>query len=136
MVKRCAKVVKSFKPLTILANYSIFDVWQCSEYASEITLKQSHSNLNGRPEVFFKILRNLQEITCVRVSSFNKVAGAACNFTKKETLAQVFSCEFFKISNNTFFYRTPPVTASVVPRCGERSTRKILASSGQIHVQH
>ena len=29
--------------------------------------------------------------------------GAACNFIKKETLAQVFSCEFCKISKNTFF---------------------------------
>ena len=27
----------------------------------------------------------------------------ACNFIKKETLAQVFSCEFYKISKNTFF---------------------------------
>ena len=26
----------------------------------------------------------------------------ACNFIKKETLAQVFSCEFCEISNNTF----------------------------------
>ena len=29
------------------------------------------------------------------------------NFIKKETLAQVFSCEFCEISKNTFFYRTP-----------------------------
>ena len=35
----------------------------------------------------------------------------ACNFTKKETLAQVFSCEFCEISKNTFFYRTPLVAA-------------------------
>ena len=27
----------------------------------------------------------------------------ACNFIKKETLAQVFSCEFFKLSKNTVF---------------------------------
>ena len=31
---------------------------------------------------------------------------------KKESLAQVFSCEFCEISN-TFFYRTHPVAASV-----------------------
>ena len=31
---------------------------------------------------------------------------------KKETLAQVLSCEFCKISKNTFSYRTPPVDAS------------------------
>ena len=27
----------------------------------------------------------------------------ACNFIKKETLTQVFSCEFSEISKNTFF---------------------------------
>ena len=31
------------------------------------------------------------------------------NFTKKETLAQVFSCEFWEISKTTFFHRAPPV---------------------------
>ena len=36
-----------------------------------------------------------------------------CNFMKKETLSQVFSYEFCEISKNTFFYRTPPVAASV-----------------------
>ena len=32
--------------------------------------------------------------------------------SRSETLAQVFSCEFCKISKNTFFYRTPLVAAS------------------------
>ena len=31
---------------------------------------------------------------------------------KKESLAQVFSCEFCEIFNNTFFYRTPLVAVS------------------------
>ena len=34
------------------------------------------------------------------------------NFIKKETLAQVFSCEFCEISKNTFFHRTPLVAAT------------------------
>ena len=34
---------------------------------------------------------------------FNKVAGLARNFIKKETLAQVFACEYYKVSKNTFF---------------------------------
>ena len=34
--------------------------------------------------------------------------GNTCNFIKKEILAQVSSCEFCKISKNTFFYRTLP----------------------------
>ena len=42
---------------------------------------------------------------------FNKVAGA-CNFIKKETLAQLFSCEFCDIFENAFFYRTTLVVAS------------------------
>ena len=36
----------------------------------------------------------------------------ACNFIKKETLEQVFSCEFCEISKNTFSYRTPPAAVS------------------------
>ena len=39
---------------------------------------------------------------------FNK----PCNFVKKETLAQVFSCEFRETSKNTVFHRTPLVAAS------------------------
>ena len=44
---------------------------------------------------------------------FNKVAGLkACNFIKKDTQAQVSSCEFWKIFKKTFFYRTPSVVVS------------------------
>ena len=40
--------------------------------------------------------------------SLNKVGGWGLNFIKKETLTQVFSCEFREISENIFlFYRTP-----------------------------
>ena len=49
-------------------------------------------------KVFLEILQN---------SQYNKNAAGlrpmACNFIKKETLAQVFSYEFCKISKNIFF---------------------------------
>ena len=65
-----------------------------------------------RPGVFSKIdvLRNFPKFTIkyLRKSFLNK----ACNFIKKETLTQVFSCKFYEISKNNFFYRTPPVAAS------------------------
>ena len=32
-----------------------------------------------------------------------KVFLEACNFIEKQTLAQVFSCEFCQVSKNTFF---------------------------------
>ena len=68
---------------------------------------------NSRPEAFCKkgVLRNFAKLTgkhpCQRLF-LNKVAGLACTFIKKETLAQVLSCEF---SKNTFSYGTPLVTA-------------------------
>ena len=46
-------------------------------------------------------------------AKFTGLKSQACNFIKTETLAQVFSSEFCEISKNIFFYRTPPVAASV-----------------------
>ena len=37
----------------------------------------------------------------------------ACNFIEKDTLAQVFSCEFYEIFKNNLVYRIPPVTAYI-----------------------
>ena len=59
-------------------------------------------------KVLLKNTQNSQENTCVRVS----LQPQACNFIKKETLAQVFSCKFSKIYKNTFSYRTSLVSAS------------------------
>ena len=41
----------------------------------------------------------------------------ACNFIKKETLAQVFSCKFCENSKNTFFTEHIWATASVNYQC-------------------
>ena len=48
-------------------------------------------------KVFLEVSQNSQEVA----------GGAACNFIKKETLAQVFSCEFCEISKNTLFTEHP-----------------------------
>ena len=52
-------------------------------------------------KAFLEILQNSLENTCVRVSILIKLQAQACNFIKKETLAQVFSCEFCENSKNT-----------------------------------
>ena len=63
-------------------------------------------------KVFYEISQNSQENTCARVF-LNKVAGLKdCNFIKKGTLAQVFSCEFCKISMKTFSTEHIQTTAS------------------------
>ena len=51
-------------------------------------------------KVFLEISQNSQESICARASFLIKLQ--AYNFIKKETLVQVFSCEFCEISINTF----------------------------------
>ena len=53
------------------------------------------------------MLQNSQENTCARVSFLIKLQA------KKETLAQVFSCEFCNIFKNTFFTEHLRTAASV-----------------------
>ena len=62
-------------------------------------------------KVFLEISQNSQENTCAR-DSVLIVAGGACNFIKKESLAQVFSCEFCEIFKNAFFTEHVWATAS------------------------
>ena len=58
--------------------------------------------------MFLEISQNSQENTCARVSFLIK----ACNFIKKETLAQVLSCKFCEIFKKTFFTEHLWATAS------------------------
>ena len=79
--------------------------------------------------MFLEISQNLQENTCTRVPE-------ACNFIKKETLAQVFSCEFCEISKNTYSYRTPTVAASVGFWLVSfvRETNQIIGKSNLVYI--
>ena len=73
--------------------------------------------------MFLEISQNSQENTTARESFLKKLQAIACSFIKKETLAQVFSCEFCKICENFFFYRIPPLaTSERVVRERERQT--------------
>ena len=60
-----------------------------------------------RPEVFckkrcFEKFRKIHRKTPVSESFFNKVADRPATLFKKETLLQVFSCEFYEICKNSF----------------------------------
>ena len=52
------------------------------------------------------------KLTKIHANAKQHPEPEACNFIKKDTLAQIFSCECCEISKNTFFYRTPLVAAS------------------------
>ena len=60
--------------------------------------------------LFLEMSQNLQEVTRARVSFLIKLQNL---FIKKETLAQVFSCQFCEISKNIFFTEHVWTTASV-----------------------
>ena len=63
--------------------------------------------------LFLEISQNSQESSCARVSFLKKLWPQASTFIKKETLAQLFSCELCEISKNTFSYGTPYMAGSV-----------------------
>ena len=78
----------------------------------EIRVPWVSSNRSSRPKVL-----------CKRCSyKFHKIhrtpvpKHVACNFIKKETMTQVFSCEICEISKSTFSYRTSPMATSAVSR--------------------
>ena len=64
-------------------------------------------------KVFLKIYQNSQEKTSTSVSFLIKLQALVCNFIKKETLAQVFSCKFCEIFKTTFLTEHFLATASV-----------------------
>ena len=66
-------------------------------------------------KVFLKIHKINRKHLCQSLF-FSKAADLrpeVCNLIKKETLAQVFSCEICEILKNTFFYRRLLVAASI-----------------------
>ena len=61
------------------------------------------------------VLRNFAKFTGKQLCQslfLNKVAGLRPATLLKNTLAQVFSCEYCEIYKTTFFHRTPLVAAS------------------------
>ena len=72
---------------------------------------------SNRPEVFCEkgVSKNFAKFTGkhLRQSLFLiKLQAWGLQLYWKETLTQVFSCEFCELFNDTFFHRTPPVAAS------------------------
>ena len=63
--------------------------------------------------MFLKNSQISQENNCVEVF-FDKVTGPqGCNFIKKRLQHRCFPVKFSKYLRTPFFYRTPPVAASV-----------------------
>ena len=81
-------------------------------YEKKIFLKISqnpHENISDGVPFFIKLqawgicFKKLLQATASEMRNTNPTSASACNFIKKESLAQAFSCEFCEISKNTFF---------------------------------
>ena len=92
-------------------------VWTHRDVRNQFWFK-SLNDRSSRPEVFCKkiVLRNFTKFTGKHLCQSLFIKSEACNFIKKETLAQVCPCEFCEISKNTFFIEHLWATASVVPK--------------------
>ena len=93
----CRIIFVSFFKKTSQYIFHYFSLYSCREAATKGVLCK---------KVFSEISQNSQENTCARVSFLINF------FIRKETLAQVFSCEFCEISKNTFFTEHLWTTAS------------------------
>ena len=63
--------------------------WFCKTVKAEAVARRCSVR-----KVFLEIPQNTQENTCARISFLIELQAQACNFIKRETLSQVFFCEF------------------------------------------
>ena len=96
-----ARIANGFQQFTILPKSSILDVRLFSEYTSEVLVEAVYRSIFLK-KLFLKISQNSVKNTCASLPVSLKLQGLGLQLYKKETLAQVFSWEFFEISKNTF----------------------------------
>ena len=78
----------------------------CPLVLCSVPSRSSHRRCSVRKGVLRNFTKFSRKLLC-QSFFFNKVAGLrSSTLSKKETLAQVFSCEFYKISKNTSFTET------------------------------
>ena len=99
-------ILLSFLPPTFsYFSYSGNCHWQSQSHIQIIKLETDQSS--SQKILFFWWNPETVVWSCSVEKMFLEISG------NSETLAQVISCEFCKSSKNIFFYRTPPVAASV-----------------------
>ena len=101
--ERCSSDIPSSYFLCLSKVWNMLDhgsVWQIQKRMLLYIFRNFFGSFcfsrSRRPEEF------CPEMFCLRPATF-----------LRKSLAQVFSCEVCEISKNPFFYRTPPVAASV-----------------------
>ena len=90
--------------------FSVFPSWKKIQFLQfQVNFTFTNAKQKQPPKGVHRNFTKFTEIHLCQSFFFNKVAALR---PKKETLAQVFSCEFFEISKNTFFTEHLRTTAS------------------------
>ena len=109
----CSPIQSNFRHVLVLAISNkipkallLKKTWYICFWKTDRVVMNNTSKWKSSRRVFCKkgVLRNFAKFTGRHLCQSLLI--------KKETLAQVFSHEFYEISKKTFSYRTPPVTAS------------------------
>ena len=116
--------MERFLPCPVLLDFSILFQIFCQELQEEVLTVKRRNSRGSYSKIFFRIgvLENFAIFTgkhlCCSVGvSFNKIAGLqACNSIKKRLQHSCFPVNIEKFFNNSFSYRTAPVTASGIQR--------------------
>ena len=108
---RCKLFLKYFQYLKI-----VYEDLSREYYTMLLNFKNT-LNRSSRQVVCKKsVLKNFTKLTgkhlCLGRVSFLIKRPEVCNCIKKDNLTQLFSCEFYEIFKNTYFYRTPMVAVS------------------------
>ena len=95
-------------------SWSVFSrIWtECKKIQTrKIPYLDTFHALSICDETFHLKVRIIFKSNCTEV--FSPEVPEACNFIKKQTLAQLFPSEFWEIFKNTFFHKAPLVAASL-----------------------
>ena len=112
--------------------YIIYSICSIRKSMKQHFFTNSEAATGGvlQKKVFLEISQNSQQNICVRVPFLIKFQASACNFIKKQSLAQVFSCEFCDIYKNTVLtkhFRTTASTNSETYFEFQISVKKVLS---------
>ena len=110
-------------------NNKILPFLMTRQTVSLIMFKYRSSHRSRSINVFLKTSQNSQKNTCGTVSYLIISQASTCSSFKKETLVQVFSCEFCEIFKNTLFTEHIGATTSAIRKYSNKTIVFLLFNS-------
>ena len=120
LMKKFSQISQSNGPGENTVSCDYYDLNDFNKFTVTQDLAALHLNI-------FSLTSHINELKLPLSSlnlNFDIMTPQACNLIKKETLALVFSCEFFEISKNTFLTEHLRATASQISKLVSGNTKQ------------